>query len=94
MGTSTSSGNGEISEYTVHPTEDFGMPTHPLSECGSGTPQENPTALRAMFSGQGSTQHQSILDFVLLNAGAALYVAGAASKFNEGVAKAREAVES
>ena len=70
------------------------MPTHPLSECGSGTPQENPTALRAMFSGQGSTQHQSILDFVLLNAGAALYVAGAASKFNEGVAKAREAVES
>jgi anthranilate phosphoribosyltransferase len=80
---------GEITEFEVHP-EDAGLPVHPFSAILGGTPAENGAALRALFDGA----HGAYRDAVLLNAAAALLVAGRAATLPEGVATARESLDS
>ena len=61
-----------------------------LEDVAGGTPEENAAATRAVFDGEQGPQR----DLVLLNAGAAIYVGGAAESLEAGVAKAAEAIDS
>lgn len=81
--------DGTIRETELHP-EDFGLPVHPFDDIIGGTPQENATALRALLDGSEGAYR----DAVLLNAAAALVVAGTAGDLREGVARARESIDS
>ncbi len=80
---------GQITEFTVCP-EDAGLPVHPFEAIIGGTPAENATALRALLDGAPGAYR----DAVLLNAAAALIVAGRANALPEGVTLARQSIDS
>ena len=80
---------GEIREFTVHP-EDAGLPVHPFEAILGGTPKQNADAFRALLNGQTGAYR----DAVLLNAAAALLVAGKAASLKEGVPMARASIDS
>jgi anthranilate phosphoribosyltransferase len=82
--------DGEIREFTLHP-EDAGLPVHPFDELLGGDGAENAAEMRAVLAGAGRAAYR---DAVLLNAGAALVVAGRADDLKAGVALAREAIAS
>jgi anthranilate phosphoribosyltransferase len=81
--------DGTIREVELHP-EDFGLPVHPIESILGGTPSENAAALRALLEGA----HGAYRDAVLLNAAAALVVAGAATDLHDGVDRARASIDS
>jgi anthranilate phosphoribosyltransferase len=81
--------DGEIREFEVSP-EDAGLPVHPFEDILGGTPAENAKAFRALLSGQSGAYR----DAVLLNAAAALLVAGKVEALPEGVALARSSIDS
>ncbi len=81
--------DGSIHETELHP-EDFGLPVHPFEAILGGTPADNAAALRALLDGAPGAYR----DAVLLNAAAALTVAGHASDLREGVAQAAESIDS
>src|SRR5690606_14968583 len=62
---------GKISEFRITPA-DAGLQEHPFEAILGGTPQENGAALRALLGGANGPYR----DAVLLNAAAALLVAG------------------
>jgi anthranilate phosphoribosyltransferase len=80
--------NGEdISAYTVTPG-DLGVDGDREAPPG-GTPQDNAALARAVLDGAPGGAR----DLVLVNAGAAIYAAGAATSLREGVERAREAID-
>ena len=81
--------NGEIREYEIHP-EDFGMAMASNRALRVETPEESVAMLRGVLEGQSGAAR----DIVLLNAGAALYAANVAGSIGEGIARAREALDS
>ncbi len=81
--------DGEVTEFAIHP-EDAGLPVHPFEAILGGTPAENGAAFRALLDGAPGAYR----DAVLLNAAAALVVAGRAANLHEGVALARESLDS
>ncbi len=82
--------DGAIREFEVRP-EDAGLPLHPFEELLGGEAAENAAALRDVLSGKGRPAYR---DAVLLNAAAALVVAGRAANLKEGVEQARNAIAS
>ncbi len=70
-------GNVTLSEISP---KDAGIQSQPLSNVKGGTPEQNAAALRAMLGGAKG----AFRDFVLLNAGAALVIAGKARSLGEG----------
>jgi anthranilate phosphoribosyltransferase len=81
--------NGAVRDFTVHP-EDAGLSPHPFEAILGGTPAENAQAFRALLDGAPGAYR----DAVLLNAAAALVVADKAGTLTEGVALARESIDS
>ena len=81
---------GALRAFSVHP-EDAGLPVHPFEQLLGGAPDENAQELRAVLQGAGRPAYR---DAVLLNAAAALVIAGKASDLVEGVAIARESLAS
>ncbi|MFP4237763.1 MAG: anthranilate phosphoribosyltransferase [Rhodosalinus sp.] len=81
--------DGSIEERELHP-EDFGLAPQPFESILGGTPAENASAFRALLAGAPSAYR----DAVLLNAAAALIVAGRAGDAAEGVAMAAESIDS
>lgn len=81
--------DGEITEFEISPA-DAGLPTHKFEDIIGGEPAENAAALRALLAGAPGAYR----DAVLLNAGAALLVAGRAADLREGVALARDSIDS
>jgi len=82
--------NGELTTYSIHPSE-LGMATASLAEIKGGTTAVEAAAqLRSVLSGVAGP----CLDMVLLNAGAALMAAGRTDDLASGVALAREVVAS
>ncbi|MCW3837754.1 anthranilate phosphoribosyltransferase [Sphingomonas canadensis] len=69
--------------------EDAGLPRHPLAAIRGGTPVENAAALRRLLQGEKGAYR----DAVLLNAAAALIVAGRAHDLREGVEEAAEVLD-
>jgi len=81
--------DGRTEEWFVEPGE-FGLTAAELGDVEGGSPEENAAAARAVLEGAPGPRR----DLVLLNAGAAIYVGGAAESLSKGVEKAREAVDS
>jgi anthranilate phosphoribosyltransferase len=80
---------GSASLPTRITPEDAGLPRHPLSAIRGGDPAENALALRRLLLGDKSAYR----DAVLLNAAAALMVAGRASDLREGAEEAAEMLD-
>ncbi|MEL6564487.1 MAG: anthranilate phosphoribosyltransferase [Pseudomonadota bacterium] len=80
---------GTVTDIEIHP-EDAGLPVHPFDDILGGTPQENAAALRALLDGTPGAYR----DAVLLNAAAALLVAGHVSNLKDGAAQAAIAIDS
>jgi len=79
----------KIAEFQIHP-EDAGLPQHPFEDIIGGTPADNARAFRALLDGAPGAYR----DAVLLNSAAALVVADKARDLREGVAMARESIDS
>ncbi len=69
--------------------EDAGLPRHPAEAIKGGDAAYNAAALRRLLIGEAGAYR----DAVLLNAGAALVVAGHAATISEGVEEAAEAID-
>jgi len=69
--------------------EEAGLPRHGLDAIRGGDAAYNAAALRALLQGEPGAYR----DAVLLNAGAALVVAGEAASLREGVEEAAEAID-
>jgi len=80
---------GAITEFTITP-EDAGLSPSPLASIRGGTPAENARALRTVLAGTPSAYR----DAVLLNAAAALLIAGRVAALPAGVALATESIDS
>jgi anthranilate phosphoribosyltransferase len=81
--------DGGTEEWFVEPGE-FGLSTAELEQVAGGTPEENAAATRTVLEGEQGPRR----DLVLLNAGAAIYVGGAAGSLGEGIEKAAAALDS
>lgn len=81
--------DGKLRSREVHP-EDAGLPVHPFRDILGGTPDENAQAFRALLDGEQGAYR----DAVLINAAAALIVAGRVTELRDGVEIAREAIDS
>ncbi len=81
--------NGQISEYTINP-EDFGFARCASEKLAVGSVEESKIMLLAALDNQPGPAR----DIVALNAGAALYVSGAAASLAEGVLAAQSALAS
>jgi anthranilate phosphoribosyltransferase len=79
---------GSTDEWFVEPGQ-FGLAPAGLEDVVGGTPRENAAATRAVFDGVRGARR----DLVLLNAGAAIYVGGAAESLEAGISKAAEAID-
>ena len=80
---------GQVKLYTINP-EDYGLPRANPRDLAGGDPKTNAKALEKILSGQPGP----LADITILNAGAAIYVAGRAENLADGVGKAREALSS
>jgi anthranilate phosphoribosyltransferase len=81
--------DGRTSEWFVEPGQ-FGLAPVELERVAGDTPEENAAVTRRVLAGEPGPHR----DLVLLNAAAALYVAGLATDLEAGVAKAAEAIDS
>lgn len=81
--------NGTVNTYTVCPA-DFGFKESSLEDVKGGTCEENKEAVMGILNGGKSAGR----DMVLINAAAALKMAGKAVDFKDGAAKAAECIDS
>ena len=81
--------DGRITGREVHP-EEAGLPVHPFSAILGGSPAQNAAAFRGLLDGAPGAYR----DAVLLNAAAALVVAGVADDLAGGVEMARHSIDS
>ena len=81
--------DGEIREYILNP-EDLGLSLCAPEDLKGGDAAVNAAILRGILDGKKGPAR----DITVLNAGAALYVGGVAATHKDGVARAREAVDS
>ncbi len=80
---------GDVSEYSLNPQQ-FGLDNCASEKLAVHNIDEAKAMLQSVFENQDGPAK----DIVTLNAGAAIYVGAAASTLQEGVAKARAAIES
>lgn len=81
--------DGTYKKYVLKP-EDFGFERCSKSDLAGGTPAENAEITRQILRGEKGAKRNA----VLLNAGAALYIAGKANTPEEGVALAASLIDS
>jgi anthranilate phosphoribosyltransferase len=81
--------DGDLRAFTLHP-EEAGLPVHPFDHLIGGTPEENAQELAALLDGEGRPAYR---DAVLLNAAAALLVAGKVDNLPDGVSMARKSID-
>lgn len=81
--------DGTYKSYEICP-EDFGLKRCKKEELVGGTPGENAEITRSILMGEKGPRR----DVVLMNAGAALYIAGKAESLAEGIKLAAELIDS
>ena len=81
---------GDIKTFTIKPT-DFGIKTASLNELKGGTPDECAKTIINVLNGKEKGAKR---DVVLLNAGAAIFIAGKADSIKKGIELAKESVDS
>ncbi|KQO17389.1 anthranilate phosphoribosyltransferase [Paenibacillus sp. Leaf72] len=82
--------SGEVRTYEITP-EELGLTRYPISEVLGGDPAANAAIIRGIFSGE---QRGAYRDIVLANAGACIYVGGAAASLTDGVKIAADMIDS
>ena len=80
----------QVEKYEITP-EDFGFQRASFDDVKGGDPAYNAHAIREIFDGRDTGPRR---DFLVLNNGFALYVAGAAANPEEGMKKAQETIDS
>jgi anthranilate phosphoribosyltransferase len=81
--------DGAVQTFYVHPSE-YGLTKASLDTLRGGDAQLNAVIVRDVLDGKPGPPR----DVVLLNAGAALFVAGVAASVREGIASAADAIDS
>ena len=80
---------GELEAYDVTP-EEVGLEPAPDGAVGAGSPEENARVLRGVLAGEPGPERS----LAVLNAGAAIYVAGRAGSLADGVRSAEQSIDS
>jgi len=81
--------DGHISHFGVD-AQEFGLAPARTADLTGGEPDENADAVRRVLAGEAGPHR----DIVVLNAGAGLVVGGRAATLAEGIALARETIDS
>ena len=81
--------DGEVREYVLNPQQ-LGMPLHDVRSIRIADATQSARMVEAVLGGE----HIPARDIVLLNAGAAIYIAGKAHDLTQGMAYAAEAIDS
>jgi anthranilate phosphoribosyltransferase len=81
--------DGAVKTFYLHPA-DFGMAKAPADALRGGSAADNAAIIRRVLDGDRGAPR----DVVVLNAGAALFVAGAAASVGEGMRRAVDAIDS
>jgi anthranilate phosphoribosyltransferase len=81
--------DGAVHTFFIHPSE-FGLPKSTPADLRGGDAAENASIICNVFEGKPGPAR----DIVLLNAGAALLVAGQVSSVREGISQAASALDS
>src|SRR5688572_18034130 len=81
--------NGEIREYEVHPSQ-FGLEVYDRRAIQVDTVEGSKALILAVLQNEPGPA----LNIVLLNAGAAIYIAGRAKSIQEGIERARKVIAS
>ena len=81
--------DGWFKSYTITP-EQFGLERCTKDELKGGSPEENAAITRAILAGEKGAHRNA----VLMNSGAALYIAGKAESFKAGIDLAAELIDS
>lgn len=81
--------DGNVTTYEVTP-EEFGLKRTALDDLRGGDGAENAKIAKRILTGEKGPKR----DIVLLNAGAALYIAGLADSVKEGILMAEESIDS
>jgi len=86
--------NGQVTEYVLNPTQ-LGLGIHRLQDIQIQNAEESKAMILDVLNGQPSNEKsRSARDIVLMNAGAAIYVAGIVTTLQAGIAKAAEVIDS
>jgi len=85
--------DGEITEYEVHP-EDFGLTMASNRALRVETPEDSRAMLIGVLENRDDPTFRSAADIVALNAGVGLYAANVVSDMKQGLALARQTLES
>jgi anthranilate phosphoribosyltransferase len=81
--------DGTTEEWFVEP-EEYGLGRASLDAVAGGSPEDNAAVAQRVLDGERCPA----ADLVLLNAGAAIFVAGGADDLRAGIERAREAIDS
>ena len=80
--------DGSVNTFYLHPA-DVGVPKAPPEALKGGDARENAAIIQRVLAGAGGPAR----DVVVLNAGAALFIAGAASSVGDGIVRASQALD-
>jgi len=80
--------NGTVTDYQIHP-EGLGLGIYRPEELQGGDAAENAAIILGLFSGDTGAKR----DILLLNSGAALYIAGKANTLPDGIGLARDIID-
>ena len=85
--------NGQVTEYALNPSQ-FGLKIHSLKDIQIKNAEESKTMILDVLKGKPSNEKsRAARDIVLMNAGAAIYVAGITSSLQAGIEKAAEVID-
>ena len=85
--------NGQISQFKVNPTQ-FGLGLHDLKSIQVQSADESKAMILAVLNAEKDGKKNAARDIVLMNAGAAIYVAGLADNLQTGIETAALAIDS
>lgn len=80
--------DGEVKEYILNPVQ-FGIPLHDVQSIRVQDAEQSRQMLLAVLAGEEGPAR----DIVLLNAGAAIYVAGLVANIQQGIAQAAKVID-
>src|SRR5881397_4047749 len=87
------SANRSLQTFTISP-QDFGLETQSLNGLVASGPKKNAQLIRSIFQGEKKSATAAARDLVIINAAAALHVAGFTDGLYEAAIFARESIDS
>ena len=87
------SANRSLQTFTISP-QDFGLETQSLNGLVASGPKKNAQLIRSIFQGEKKSATAAARDLVIINAAAALHVAGFTDDLYEAAIFARESIDS